>query len=138
MLTSTWEIFARIAICMWPRANPASSCACSTVAAAQWVAAGAHASRHLRPAFDAFDGQLRITSRARCSTSILRRGAGERNLELMIAASLDALARPMRATPRPFHRHPQAGVGDALDTLSNLAHDFIRSTFLRTPASSPI
>ena len=62
---------------------------------------------------DSFDGQLRITEQGevlnfKYSDEVL----AERNLELMIAASLDALARPNARDPRgAFHWHSEAGVG---------------------------
>ncbi len=54
-----------------------------------------HPPRHLRPALNSFSGQLRLTEQGevlnwKYSDVVL----AERNLELMIAASLDALARP--------------------------------------------
>ena len=61
-------------------------------------------------------GQIRITEQGevlnwKYSDVIL----AERNLELMIAASLDALARPNARDPHGhFIRRPRAGVGSGL------------------------
>ena len=63
--------------------------------------------------FDSFDGQLRITEQGEVlNFKYADEVLAERNLELMIAASLDALARPNARDPEgPFHRRAQAGVG---------------------------
>ena len=121
MLTSTWEIFrahralhevgARMrrttAPLPWPRRH-------------RRPRRRPHASLDLRAARGAFDGQIRITEQGevlnwKYSDVVL----AERNLELMIAACLDALARPNARDP---HGH-QSGVllpewEAALDELS--------------------
>ncbi|HTA86690.1 MAG TPA: phosphoenolpyruvate carboxylase [Silvibacterium sp.] len=82
-----------------------------------------------------FDGQIRITEQGevlnwKYSDVVL----AERNLELMIAASLDALARPNARDP---HGH-QSGVllpewEAAFDVLSAAAFDFYRANILDDP-----
>ena len=85
--------------------------------------------------FDAFDGQLRITEQGevlnfKYSDEVL----AERNLELMIAASLDALARPNARYPEGhFTGILKPEWETALDTLSNLAHDFYQKHILEDP-----
>jgi phosphoenolpyruvate carboxylase len=85
--------------------------------------------------FDAFDGQLRITEQGevlnfKYSDEVL----AERNLELMIAASLDALARPNARDPEGhFTGILKPEWETALDTLSNLAHDFYQKHILEDP-----
>jgi phosphoenolpyruvate carboxylase len=84
---------------------------------------------------NAFDGQIRITEQGevlnwKYSDVVL----AERNLELMIAASLDALARPNARDP---HGH-QSGVllpewETALDELSRTAFDFYRANIIDDP-----
>jgi phosphoenolpyruvate carboxylase len=70
---------------------------------------------------DSFDGQFRITEQGevlnfKYADVVL----AERNLELMIAASLDALARPNARDPEGhFHRHPLPEWEQALDRLSS-------------------
>ncbi len=84
---------------------------------------------------DSFDGHFRITEQGevlnfKYADEIL----AERNLELMIAAALDALARPNARDPeghftgilRPEWEH-------ALDDLSAIAFDFYRSHILDDP-----
>jgi phosphoenolpyruvate carboxylase len=84
---------------------------------------------------DSFDGQLRITEQGevlnfKYADVVL----AERNLELMIAASLDALARPNARDP---HGH-FTGVlkpewEQALDRLSVLAYEFYKEHILDDP-----
>ena len=85
--------------------------------------------------FDAFDGQLRITEQGevlnfKYSDEVL----AERNLELMIAASLDALARPNARDPEGhFTGVLKPEWETALDALSNLAHGFYQKHILEDP-----
>jgi phosphoenolpyruvate carboxylase len=84
---------------------------------------------------DSFEGQLRITEQGevlnfKYSDEVL----AERNLELMIAASLDALARPNARDPEGHF----TGVLDtewesALDELSAIAFEFYGSHILNDP-----
>jgi phosphoenolpyruvate carboxylase len=93
-----------------------------------------HRSIYAQPV-GAFDGQIRITEQGevlnwKYSDVVL----AERNLELMIAASLDALARPNARDP---HGH-QSGVllpdwEAAFDVLSAAAFDFYRANILDDP-----
>jgi phosphoenolpyruvate carboxylase len=84
---------------------------------------------------DSFDGQLRITEQGevlnfKYADEIL----AERNLELMIAASLDALARPNAKDPEGhFTGILQPEWETALDQLSALAFDFYRQQILDDP-----
>ena len=83
----------------------------------------------------AFEGQIRITEQGevlnwKYSDVVL----AERNLELMIAASLDALARPNARDP---HGH-QSGVllpewEAAFDAMSKTAFDFYRASIIDDP-----
>ncbi|HTW44716.1 MAG TPA: phosphoenolpyruvate carboxylase [Acidobacteriaceae bacterium] len=93
-----------------------------------------HRSIYAQP-MNAFDGQIRITEQGevlnwKYSDVVL----AERNLELMIAASLDALARPNARDP---HGH-QSGVllpewEAALDELSQTAFHFYRANIIDDP-----
>jgi phosphoenolpyruvate carboxylase len=84
---------------------------------------------------DSFDGQLRITEQGevlnfKYADEIL----AERNLELMIAASLDSLARPNAKDPEGhFTGILQPEWETALDQLSALAFDFYRQQILDDP-----
>jgi phosphoenolpyruvate carboxylase len=84
---------------------------------------------------DSFDGQLRITEQGevlnfKYADVVL----AERNLELMIAASLDALARPNARDP---HGHFSGVLKPewelALDRLSVLAYEFYKQHILDDP-----
>ncbi|MGC2164182.1 MAG: phosphoenolpyruvate carboxylase, partial [Silvibacterium sp.] len=93
-----------------------------------------HRSIYAQPV-NAFDGQIRITEQGevlnwKYSDVVL----AERNLELMIAASLDALARPNARDP---HGH-QSGVllpewEAALDELSETSFHFYRANIIDDP-----
>lgn len=93
-----------------------------------------HRSIYAQP-MNAFDGQIRITEQGevlnwKYSDVVL----AERNLELMIAASLDALARPNARDP---HGH-QSGMllpewEEALDELSQTAFRFYRANIIDDP-----
>jgi phosphoenolpyruvate carboxylase len=84
---------------------------------------------------DSFDGQLRITEQGevlnfKYSDEVL----AERNLELMIAASLDALARPNARDPEGhFTGILKPEWEAALDELSAIAFDFYRAHILDDP-----
>ncbi len=84
---------------------------------------------------DSFDGQLRITEQGEVlNFKYADEVLAERNLELMIAASLDALARPNARDPEGhftgvLRREWEA----ALDELSNLSYDFYRKHILDDP-----
>lgn len=93
-----------------------------------------HRSIYAQP-MNSFDGQIRITEQGevlnwKYSDVVL----AERNLELMIAASLDALARPNARDP---HGH-QTGVllpewEAALDELSDTSFQFYRANIIHDP-----
>jgi phosphoenolpyruvate carboxylase len=81
---------------------------------------------------DSFEGQLRITEQGevlhfKYADEVL----AERNLELMIAASLDALARPNARDPEGhFTGKLKAEWEAALDELSNVSFSFYREHIL--------
>jgi phosphoenolpyruvate carboxylase len=85
--------------------------------------------------FDAFDGQLRITEQGEVlNFKYADEVLAERNLELMIAASLDALARPNARDPEGhFTGVLKPEWETALDTLSSLAHGFYQKHILEDP-----
>jgi len=84
---------------------------------------------------DSFDGQLRITEQGevlnfKYADVVL----AERNLELMIAASLDALARPNARDPQGhFTGVLKPEWEQALDRLSVLSYEFYREHILDDP-----
>ncbi len=84
---------------------------------------------------DSFDGQLRITEQGevlnfKYSDEVL----AERNLELMIAASLDALARPNARDPEGhFTGILKPEWEAALDELSAIAFEHYRAHILEDP-----
>jgi len=85
---------------------------------------------------DSFDGQLRITEQGevlnfKYADVVL----AERNLELMIAASLDALARPNARDPQGhFTGILKPEWEQALDRLSVLAYEFYKEHILDDPS----
>jgi len=85
--------------------------------------------------FDAFDGQLRITEQGEVlNFKYADEVLAERNLELMIAASLDALARPNARDPEGhFTGVLKSEWEAALDQLSHLAFGFYREHILDDP-----
>ena len=85
--------------------------------------------------FDSFDGQLRITEQGEVlNFKYADEVLAERNLELMIAASLDALARPNARDPEGhFTGVLKPEWEAALDELSSLAYDFYRKHILEDP-----
>jgi phosphoenolpyruvate carboxylase len=89
--------------------------------------------------FDAFDGQLRITEQGEVlNFKYADEVLAERNMELMIAASLDALARPNARDPEGhFTGVLKPEWEAALDELSNLAFGFYRKHILEDPGVIP-
>ncbi len=85
--------------------------------------------------FDSFDGQLRLTEQGEVlNFKYADEVLAERNLELMIAASLDALARPNARDPEGhFTGILEPAWEAALDTLSNLSYGFYREHILNDP-----
>ena len=84
---------------------------------------------------DSFDGQLRITEQGEVlNFKYADEVLAERNLELMIAASLDALARPNARDPKGhFTGVLKPEWEAALDELSGLAFGFYRKHILEDP-----
>jgi phosphoenolpyruvate carboxylase len=84
---------------------------------------------------DAFDGQLRITEQGEVlNFKYADEVLAERNLELMIAASLDALARPNARDPEGhFTGILKPEWEAALDELSAISYDFYREHILDDP-----
>jgi phosphoenolpyruvate carboxylase len=85
--------------------------------------------------FDAFDGQLRITEQGEVlNFKYADEVLAERNLELMIAASLDALARPNARDPQGhFTGVLKPEWETALDEISRLAYGFYREHIIEDP-----
>jgi phosphoenolpyruvate carboxylase len=85
--------------------------------------------------FDSFDGQLRITEQGEVlNFKYADEVLAERNLELMIAAALDALARPNARDPEGhFTGVLKPEWEAALDALSELAYGFYREHILEDP-----
>jgi phosphoenolpyruvate carboxylase len=81
---------------------------------------------------DAFDGQLRITEQGEVlNFKYADEVLAERNLELMIAASLDALARPNARDPKGhFTGVLKPEWEAALNELSDIAYGFYRKYIL--------
>jgi phosphoenolpyruvate carboxylase len=81
---------------------------------------------------DAFDGQLRITEQGEVlNFKYADEVLAERNLELMIAASLDALARPNARDPQGhFTGILKPGWEAALNELSEISYGFYRKHIL--------
>jgi phosphoenolpyruvate carboxylase len=84
---------------------------------------------------DSFDGQLRITEQGEVlNFKYADEVLAERNLELMIAASLDALARPNARDPEGhFTGVLKPEWEAALDDLSATSYDFYRQHILEDP-----
>jgi len=136
MLTSTWEIF-RAHRALHVEAREAGLRLRLFHGRGGTVGRGGgptHRAIFAQP-LDSFDGQFRITEQGevlnfKYSDVIL----AERNLELMIAASLDALARPNARDPEGHF----TGIllpewEQALDRLSTLAYEFYRKHILDDP-----
>jgi phosphoenolpyruvate carboxylase len=81
---------------------------------------------------DSFDGQLRITEQGEVlNFKYADEVLAERNLELMIAASLDALARPNAKDPNGhFTGVLKPEWEAALDELSQIAFEYYRANIL--------
>ena len=84
---------------------------------------------------DAFDGQLRITEQGEVlNFKYADEVLAERNLELMIAASLDALARPNARDPEGhFTGVLKPEWEAAFDELSAISHGYYRQHILDDP-----
>jgi phosphoenolpyruvate carboxylase len=84
---------------------------------------------------DAFDGQLRITEQGEVlNFKYADEVLAERNLELMIAASLDALARPNARDPQGhFTGVLKPEWESAFNELSELSYGFYRKRILEDP-----
>ena len=84
---------------------------------------------------DAFEGQLRITEQGEVlNFKYADEVLAERNLELMIAASLDALARPNARDPQGhFTGILKPEWESALDELSEISFGFYRKNVLENP-----
>ncbi len=93
-----------------------------------------HRSIYAQP-FDAFDGELRITEQGEVLS--FKYGdvvLAERNLELMLAAALDALARPNDRLPgAPLSGRMQPAWEEAMNTLSNESFTFYRKHVVDDP-----
>jgi phosphoenolpyruvate carboxylase len=85
---------------------------------------------------DSFDGQLRITEQGEVlNFKYADEVLAERNLELMIAASLDALARPNARDPEGhFTGVLKPEWEAALNELSDLSYGYYRKHILDDPA----
>ena len=84
---------------------------------------------------DSFDGQLRITEQGEVlNFKYADEVLAERNLELMIAASLDALARPNARDPKGhFTGVLKPEWEAALNRLSDLSYGYYREHILEDP-----
>jgi len=84
---------------------------------------------------DSFDGQFRITEQGEVlNFKYADEVLAERNLELMIAASLDALARPNARDPKGhFTGVLKPEWEAALDVLSNLSYGYYKEHILEDP-----
>jgi phosphoenolpyruvate carboxylase len=84
---------------------------------------------------DSFDGQFRITEQGEVlNFKYADEVLAERNLELMIAASLDALARPNARDPQGhFTGVLKPEWEAALDTLSDLSFGYYKEHILEDP-----
>ena len=84
---------------------------------------------------DSFEGQLRITEQGEVlNFKYADEVLAERNLELMIAASLDALARPNARDPEGhFTGVLKPEWEAALDELSAISFEFYRKNILENP-----
>ena len=136
MLTSTWEIF-RAHRALHTVAHEAGLQLRLFHGRGGTVGRGGgptHRAIFAQP-LDSFDGQLRITEQGevlnfKYADVVL----AERNLELMIAASLDALARPNARDPQGhFTGVLKPEWEQALDRLSVLAYEFYKEHILDDP-----
>ncbi len=137
MLTSTWEIF-RAHRALHVEARQAGVKLRIFHGRGGTVGRGGgptHRAIFAQP-IDAFDGQLRITEQGEVlNFKYADEVLAERNLELMIAASLDALARPNARDPEGhFTGILQPEWESALDELSQLSFGFYRQHILDDPS----
>ncbi len=135
MLTSTWEIF-RAHRALHQAAHEAGLTLRLFHGRGGTVGRGGgptHRSIYAQP-LDSFDGELRITEQGevlnwKYGDTVL----AERNLELMIAASLDALARPNLRAGGHQTGELKPEWEEALDALSSDAFTFYREGILDDP-----
>ena len=136
MLTSTWEIF-RAHRALHEEARAAGVRLRLFHGRGGTVGRGGgptHRAIFAQP-MHSFDGQIRITEQGEVLNFKYGEGIlAERNLELMIAASLDALARPNARNPEAhftgvLKREWEA----ALDELSEIAFGYYRTQILDDP-----
>ena len=136
MLTSTWEIF-RAHRALHEVAREAGVKLRLFHGRGGTVGRGGgptHRSIFAQP-IDAFDGQLRITEQGEVlNFKYADEVLAERNLELMIAASLDALARPNARDPHGhFTGVLQPEWEAAFDEMSRISFGFYRKHILDDP-----
>ncbi|HUA96773.1 MAG TPA: phosphoenolpyruvate carboxylase [Terracidiphilus sp.] len=136
MLTSTWEIFrAHRALHMAARDTGIKLRLFHGRGGTVGRGGGpTHRAIFAQP-IDSFDGQLRITEQGEVlNFKYADEVLAERNLELMIAASLDALARPNARDPGGhFTGVLEPAWEAALDELSDLAFAYYRKHILDDP-----
>ncbi len=136
MLTSTWEIF---------RAHRALHTVASECGVKLRLFHGrggtvgrgggpTHRAIFAQP-IDSFDGQIRITEQGEVlNFKYAEEVLAERNLELMIAASLDALARPNARDPKGhFTGVLKPEWEEAIEELSTSSYDYYRRHILEDP-----
>ena len=136
MLTSTWEIF---------RAHRALHAAAREAGIKLRLFHGrggtvgrgggpTHRAIFAQP-MDSFDGQIRITEQGEVlNFKYAEEVLAERNLELMIAASLDALARPNARDPHGHFTGVLKPEWEAvLEELSTTSYDYYRKHILEDP-----
>ncbi len=135
MLTSTWEIF-RAHRALHQAAHEAGLTLRLFHGRGGTVGRGGgptHRAIYAQP-LDGFDGELRITEQGevlnwKYGDTIL----AERNLELAIAAALDALARPNLRAGKPYSGELKPEWEAALDELSASAFQCYREGILNDP-----
>ncbi len=135
MLTSTWEIF-RAHRALHTVAHEAGLTLRLFHGRGGTVGRGGgptHRAIYAQP-LDGFDGELRITEQGevlnwKYGDTVL----AERNLELAIAAALDALARPNLRAGKPYSGELKPEWEAALDELSASAFTFYREGILDDP-----
>ena len=136
MLTSTWEIFrAHRALHVVARESGVKLRLFHGRGGTVGRGGGpTHRAIFAQP-MDSFEGQLRITEQGEVlNFKYADEVLAERNLELMIAASLDALARPNARDPKGhFTGILQPEWEQALDRLSEIAFDRYRTHILDDP-----
>ncbi len=135
MLSSTWEIF-RAHRALHRVAHEAAITLRLFHGRGGTVGRGGgptHRAIYAQP-LESFDGGIRLTEQGevlnwKYGDTVL----AERNLELMIAASLDALARPNLKAGGHFTGELPQEWEEALDTLSKTAFEFYRAGILDDP-----